>query len=182
MSEGTEVTTVISRHIKRGRDKEYAEWFGRILEAMKGFPGYRGVTVVAPGGADPDARIVVYRFSDKTSMENWENSPERKKLLSEVEEYAVQVYNKASGLETWFELPNVHSVVPPPKWKMVAVTFLAAGVISFISHLILGSYIGGWPLAVTTVVYVAILVLTLTYFAMPNLTKALRRWLYPGPG
>ncbi len=181
MSETSEVTTVISRHIKPGHDKDYAEWFGRILDEIKKFPGYRGVTVVAPGGTDPDARIVVYRFADKTMMENWESSPERKKLLSEVENYATQIYTKASGLETWFELPNTHSVVAPPKWKMVAVTFLAASIISYVSHLILVPYFGAWPLDATTLVYVAILVLTLTYVAMPNMTRALRRWLYPGP-
>jgi antibiotic biosynthesis monooxygenase (ABM) superfamily enzyme len=181
MPEGAEVTSVVSRHIKPGRDKEYSDWFGRMLDTMKGFPGYRGVTVVVPGGTDPDARIVVYRFADNATMENWENSPERKKLLSEVENYSTQTYTKASGLETWFELPNTHSVVPPPKWKMAAVSFLAAGVISFVSHLILGSYLGTWSLAATTIIYTGILVLTLTYFAMPNLTRALRRWLYPGP-
>jgi uncharacterized protein len=181
MSEGTEVTTVITRHIKPGHDKEYAGWFGRILEAMKKFPGYRGATVVVPGGTDPDARIVLYRFADKTTMENWENSPERKKLLSEVENYSTQIYTKASGLETWFELPNTHSVVPPPKWKMAAVAFLAASAIAYVSRLILGPYLGTWPLAVTAPFYSAILVLVLTYFAMPNLTRVLKRWLYPGP-
>jgi hypothetical protein len=64
---------------------------------------------------------------------------------------------------------------------MAAVAFLAASIIGFISHLILESYLGTWPLALTTLVCAAILVLTLTYFAMPNLTRLLRRWLYPGP-
>jgi uncharacterized protein len=180
-TESTEVTTVISRHIKPGRDKEYSEWFGRILDTMKKFPGYRGATIVVPAGADQDARIIVYRFADKATMENWENSPERKNLLSEMENYAAQTYVKASGLETWFQLPNTHSVVPPPKWKMAAVTLLAASIVSFVSHFILGSYLGTWPLVVTTIIYTGILVLTLTYFAMPNLTRVLRRWLYPGP-
>ena len=113
-------------------------------------------------------------------MENWESSPERKKLLSEVEDYSTQVYAKASGLDTWFELPDTLSVVPPPKWKMAAVTLVAASIVSYISHIVLGPYIGSWPLEVATVVYVAVLVLTLTYFAMPNLTRLLKRWLYTG--
>jgi len=181
MSQDTEVTTVISRHIRPGREKEYAEWFTRILDTIKKFPGYRGTNVVVPGGMDPDDRIVLYRFDDKTSMENWENSPERKMLLSEVENYATQIYTKATGLETWFELPNSHAVIPPPKWKMTAVAFLAASIISFASHFFLIPYLGAWPLLATTLIYTAILVLILTYFAMPNLTRVLRRWLYPSP-
>lgn len=181
MSEDTEITTVVTRHIKPGRDKEYAEWFGRLLDAIRKFPGYRGNTVVIPPGVDPDVRIVVYRFADKSSLDKWEDSPERKKLLSEVDHYSTQTYSKASGLETWFQLPNTHSVVPPPKWKMAITTLLAASITSFVSHFILGPYLNSWPLAVATLVYTSILVLTLTYFAMPNLTKGLRRWLYPGP-
>ena len=73
---------------------------------------------MVPGGTDADARIVVYRFADKTTMENWENSLERKKLVSEVESYSTQVYTKANGLETWFVLPNAHTVVPPnERWS-----------------------------------------------------------------
>jgi antibiotic biosynthesis monooxygenase (ABM) superfamily enzyme len=180
MSE-TEVTAIINRHIKPGREKEYSDWFGRALETMKKFPGYRGVTAVVPGEADPDARIVLYRFADRTSMDNWEGSPERKKLLAEVENYSTQSYSKASGLETWFVLPNVHSVVAPPKWKMVMVTFVAAGLVSFVSREALGPYVIDWPLELSTALYTAVLVLTLTYLVMPNLTRALRKWLYPHP-
>ncbi len=176
-----EVTTVINRHIKPGHEKEYADWFGRILDTMKNFPGYRGVTVVVPRGTDPDARIILYRFADKTAMENWENSPERKKLVSEVENYATQIYTRASGLETWFNLPNTHSVVPPPKWKMAIVVFVAATLVSFISKLVLGPYVANWSLLETSILYSIILVLALTYFAMPSLTRVFRRWLYSGP-
>jgi antibiotic biosynthesis monooxygenase (ABM) superfamily enzyme len=74
MSDATEVTTVTNRHIKRGYEKEYTEWFGRMLNPINQLPGYRRVTSVVPGGSDPDGRIVLYRFADKTSMDKWENS------------------------------------------------------------------------------------------------------------
>jgi uncharacterized protein len=106
LSEDTEVTTVVTRHIKPSRDKEYAEWFTRLLDTIKKFPGYRGNTVVIPPGTDHDVRIVVYRFADRGSLENWENSPERKKLLSEVDNYSTQIYNEARGLETWSSCPT----------------------------------------------------------------------------
>jgi len=177
----SEVTIVVSRHIKPSREKEYNEWFRRLLDTIKKYPGYRGMNVVMPKGIDPDSRIIIYRFADARSADNWENSYERKQLISEVKNYSEQAYGKATGLETWFELPNTHLVIAPPRWKMVAVTFIAASLTSFISHIILGPYIGGWPLALTTMAYTIILVLTLTYLAMPNLTKAFRIWLYPEP-
>jgi uncharacterized protein len=89
--------------------------------------------------------------------------------------YSTQTYNKASGLETWSQVPNTRSVAPPPKWKMAIVTVLAASIMSFPSRFILGPYLDSWPLVLTTLIFTTMLVLGLTYFAMPNLTKALRR-------
>jgi uncharacterized protein len=104
MPTDNEVTTIINRRIKKGRSLEYANWFGRMVEAAKKFPGFRGISVIVPG-SDPDARIILYRFSDIATQENWEKSEERNVLLAEVDELATQVYEKAAGLETWFNLP-----------------------------------------------------------------------------
>ena len=180
MSESQEVTTVVQRHIKPGHDKNYDQWFDRLLKVLKTFPRFRGITVVVPGGKEPGVRIVIYRFADKESMDKWESSPERKELFAELENYATQAFApQATGLETWFKLPDSSFVVPPPKWKMAAVTLLASATISFVSRLILTPYLIHFPLVVSTTIYSAILVLALTYFAMPNLSRALRRFLYP---
>ncbi len=113
MPESQEVTTVINRHVKPGQDQNYAAWFSMIVDAMKTFPGYGGTTVVIPEGPDRDMRIIIYRFADKATLDNWESSKARKELLSEVDKYSTQVYVKATGLEKWLKLPDVHSVVAP---------------------------------------------------------------------
>jgi uncharacterized protein len=169
---------VIDRRIKPGCEKQYADWVGRVIESMKKFSGYLGVSIVVPQG-DPDGRLVINRFTDRTSMENWKNSPELRGFLSEVDNYATQTFTEASGLETWFKPPDKRSVIPPPKWKMFLVTTFASSIISYISRLILEPYTRAWPLLVSAPFYVAILVFILTYFAMPNLSRLLRRWLYP---
>lgn len=178
MVESTGATMIINRRIKSGHEKEYADWVGRVLESMKKFPGYLGVSIVVPQG-DPNGRLVLNRFTNKISMENWKNSPELRKFLSELDDYATQTYTEASGLETWFKPPDSRSIIPPPKWKMFLVTSVTSSLISFVSRLILEPYTRTWPLLVTAPFYVVILVFILTYFAMPNVTKLLRRWLYP---
>jgi len=180
MSENQEVTAVIQRHINPGHDKDYDQWFDRLLKVLKTFPRFRGITVVAPGVKEPNVRIVIYRFADRASMDNCESSPERKELFAELEKYATQAFAPhATGLETWFKLPDSSFVVPPPKWKMAAVTLLASSIIGFVSRLILMPYLIHIPLVVSTIIYAAILVLVLTYFAMPYLSRLLHRWLYP---
>jgi antibiotic biosynthesis monooxygenase (ABM) superfamily enzyme len=102
--ESKEVTVMINRRVKPGLELEYANWFGRLVEAVKKAPGFRGITVIVPD--DKDSRIILYRFADTETNENWENSSIRKELLSEANEYATQTYESAGGLETWFHLPS----------------------------------------------------------------------------
>jgi len=174
-----EATLVVSRRIKPGREKEYEEWVHRIIAVAMDFPGFVGVTTLAPEGAKSNVRYLVWRFEDKTSLENWKNSPLRIKLVDEVKNYATHQFAEATGMETWFALPKMESVVPPPKWKMALVTILGAYVISFLAHLLLNQYIDSWPLFANTLLFICILVLLLTYLVMPYLSRLLRTWLYP---
>jgi antibiotic biosynthesis monooxygenase (ABM) superfamily enzyme len=104
------------------------------------------------------------------------------KLLEEVNNYSERYHETATGLETWFALPTLKtqiSLTPPPRWKMAIVVFIAAYAISSLSRFILNPLLEQWPLLGNTVIYTAILVASLTYFAMPVLSRLLRQWLYP---
>jgi hypothetical protein len=63
---------------------------------------------------------------------------------------------------------------------MAIVIFFAAYAISAISRYILNPFTGQWSLLGNAVIYTAILVISLTYFALPIANRLLRRWLYPG--
>jgi len=178
-SHSDEATLVVSRRIRPGKEKDYEEWVKRITEAARSFPGFIGATTLVPEGPEPTIRYVVWRFEDKATLENWKDSPTRKKLIEEVERYATNHFSEATGLETWFALPNMSAITPPPKWKMALTTILGAFVVSFLAHLLLNPYLGPWPLFASTLVYICILVVLLTYLVMPNLSQLLRKWLYP---
>ena len=106
-STNEETTTIVSRRIKPGHEREYADWFSRVTEAIKKAPGFRGVTVIIP--EDSDSRIILYRFADVASMQNWEDSRERKALMSEVQHYATQKYDSQSGVQTFFHVDDSKS-------------------------------------------------------------------------
>jgi antibiotic biosynthesis monooxygenase (ABM) superfamily enzyme len=177
--EASGATEVIIREIKAGREKDYDEWNRRFLELKKRAPGYLSTTIIAPGGRNSSIRYIITRFKDKDSLESWQKLENREKMFEEVNSYSTPHYRSATGLETWFTLPKLEAVKPPPRWKMVLVTFLAAFIISWVASFFLNPIIGSWPLLASNLVITAILVLGLTYFAMPLLTKLLRRWLYP---
>jgi antibiotic biosynthesis monooxygenase (ABM) superfamily enzyme len=173
-----EATLVVSRRIKPGREKEYSDWLRRVIEAANRFPGYRGVTTLAPEGFASDIRYMIWRFDNQKDLDNWEKSDVRNRLAAEVRNYAEQHYEESTGMETWFTLPDMHRIVAPPRWKMFLVTTLAAFLVSFVVRLALTPFLGAWPLVLTSLIYSALLVGALTYFAMPWLSRLFRRWLF----
>ena len=173
------VTSVISRSIKPGYEKDYDDWVLRYLALERKALGYLGTTIILPGGASSNVRYIIRRFTDKASMEIWDNSQESKELLKEANKYSTRHYETTTGLETWFAVPDLKTAVAPPRWKMAIVVFVAAYAISLISRYILNPSIRDWPLPATGIIFTAILVIGLTYFAMPILSRLLRRWLYP---
>jgi uncharacterized protein len=178
-NESSGATEVIGREIKAGREKDFDEWFRHFLDLKKRASGYLSTTVIAPGGSNSGTRYIITRFSDKESLETWQESEERTKMLDEVNRYSTPHYKTATGLETWFALPKLEAIKPPPRWKMALVTLVAASIISTVAQFFLDPIIVSWPDMVKSLMITTIIVLGLTYFAMPQLTKLLRRWLYP---
>jgi antibiotic biosynthesis monooxygenase (ABM) superfamily enzyme len=171
-----EVTEVICRNISAGHEKDYNDWLERFMISERQFPGYLGTTIIAPGGNTSSVRYVINRFSDQASLDAWEKSKVALSLIDEVNKYAT--LQRVTGMETWFSMPNLNTTSAPPKWKMAIVSFIAAYSISSVAHYILSIYLGQRPL-LTELLMTIILVIGLTYFAMPLLSRLLRRWLYP---
>jgi uncharacterized protein len=172
-----EVTEVISRNIAAGHEKDYDDWLERFMISERQFPGYLGTTILAPGGNISSLRYVINRFADQASLDAWENSEVALSLIEEVSKYST--LQRVTGLETWFNLPNLKTISAPPKWKMAIVSFIAAYSISSVAHYILNIYLGQQRPLLTEILMTVILVIALTYFAMPLLSRLLRRWLYP---
>lgn len=131
-----EVTVVVNIRIKPGCEKDYDGWLERFLILQRKVPGYLGTTAIMETGTDSSVRHMIHRFRDKASLEAWENS-EKLHKLTEVNQYSTPYLQKATGLETWFSLPDLKAIVPPPQWKMAIVTFIGAYCISLLYSLTL---------------------------------------------
>jgi antibiotic biosynthesis monooxygenase (ABM) superfamily enzyme len=177
-----QVTSVICRNIKPGYERDYDNWARRYLTYQRKAPGYLGTTIIVPGGSKSSMRYIIRRFVDKAAMDAWDNSQLSQKLLQEADNYSKRHYETSTGLETWFTLPGLITLSqsPPPRWKMALVIFFAAYAISSLSRSILNPLLEEWPILGNAVIYTGILVVSLTYFALPVLNRLLRRWLYPG--
>ena len=173
-----EATVVVSVRIRPGCEKDYEEWLGRFLILERKVPGYLGTITIMKTGTNSNARHVIHRFKDKVSLEAWENSEDLRKLREESNKYCTPYPQKATGLETWFTVPDMKAIVPPPKWKMAIVTFIGAYCISSLASIVLSPFLALHPLLFDLFKTIT-LVIGLTYFAMPLLSRSLRRWLYP---
>jgi len=143
-------------------------------------PGHIGTTIIMQGGTDSGIRHIIHRFSDKALLDTWEKSDESLKQIEEANKCSTRYYERATDLETWFALPDLKTIVAPPQWKMAITTFIAAYCVSSLVTLFFtfSLYIRQSPYLANTIM-TTILVLSLTYFAMPILSRLLRRWLYP---
>lgn len=173
-----EVTEVVRSEIRQGHEKRFDEWFKRFSDLQKKTSGYLGITVLAPQRGDSNLRYVITRFKDVSSLENWRESEDRKKLVEEVRTFSIPHYERATGLETWFAVPESDST-SPPRWKMSIVIFFAAYIISASAFTILGPIVVSLPFLLSNVLITGILVVGLTYLALPALTRLAKRWLYP---
>src|SRR6476659_4930644 len=109
----SEFTEVITRNIIPGNEKNYDDWLQRFMKSERQFPGYLGTTVIVPGGNISSVRYVINRFADQASLDAWENSEVAISLIDEVNKYST--LQRVTGLETWFTIPDMKAIVPPPK-------------------------------------------------------------------
>jgi antibiotic biosynthesis monooxygenase (ABM) superfamily enzyme len=171
------VTVVVTRDVLPGRERDYEEWTHRIIYDAVPF-GSLGAAVITPEGNTPGRRIVVHRFANEEAHKAWEESEERRALLREAEHVSVPHYQRATGLETWFALPDERAIVPP-RWKMLPATFLGAySLVVLLSAFVL-PWVEGWPLLARAALLPVVVLTLMTYVVMPQLTRLLRRWLYP---
>jgi antibiotic biosynthesis monooxygenase (ABM) superfamily enzyme len=66
------VTSVVSRSIRPGYEKDYDDWVQRYLALERKAPGYLGTTIILPGGTSSNVRYIIRRLTDKASMQVWQ--------------------------------------------------------------------------------------------------------------
>lgn len=68
---------------------------------------------------------------------------------------------------------------PPPRHKMALLTWPAAWALITLVLWALGPAMGGWPLPLRTLVLSVFMVVGLTWFVIPYLTRVFAGWLAP---
>ncbi|MCJ7604919.1 MAG: hypothetical protein MUO19_02660 [Dehalococcoidales bacterium] len=176
---GKDVTVVVSRTVFPDHEQEYDNWVRRLVAAASEAPGNTGVTTLIPQRGKTGLYHVVFKFKDQKSVDLWEISSARQILTSEADQFSRSHRQAATGLETWFSIPDCPQLETPPHWKQAIVTSIGVYAVSAIIIKVLGLFNLTWNFFVENILVSVLVVGALTWAVMPFLTRVIfRKWLY----
>jgi antibiotic biosynthesis monooxygenase (ABM) superfamily enzyme len=175
------VAVRVTRRVKPGRVEEFEEWVSGITAATSRFPGYLGTEVLKPGDPSDTDYHIIFKFDHMSDLKRWEDSDERRDWCLRVEPLQEGPAHRhvVSGLERWFVLPSNRDTPPPPRYKLVAITWLAIYPLITAVFFFFGDPLQQLPLGIRTLVVTAIIVPAMIYLVLPLMTPLFTRWLYP---
>ena len=177
------VTVVISRRVKPGCEEAFEKFISGITAAAMTFEGHLGANVFRPSDSRDREYKIIFKFDRASNLRIWQESECRRQWLARAESLRLEPakIRVITGLETWFTLPSPKPILPPPRYKMASITLLALFPLIQLANITLAPLLNLLPLPslLRNLIITAILVLTMTYVAMPRMTKLFAKWLYP---
>jgi antibiotic biosynthesis monooxygenase (ABM) superfamily enzyme len=177
--ENEPVTLIISRKIIPDKQEDFEQWIDKILSAEANYVGYMGATIIRPSDPSKQEYSIILRFDSYSHLKKWEISQERKKFLDKVKKFEIKKSKqRVTGLEYWFTLPDAKTSLPPSPYKMMIATFIGIYPLSVLINYSLGPALGSYHILIRSFIVALILVILMTYMAMPLVTLLLKKWLY----
>ena len=175
-----QVTAIISHTVRSGREQGYEEWLHGIATDAHKFQGHLGVSVIRPWDHAHPEYVAIVKFDQYSNLKIWMESDIRKEWIGRLQPLLEKPEDvqTLTGLETWFTLSN-KLMVPPPRYKIVLVTWLGVFLMLSIPNRVLVPLLSEFPILLKQLVSTGFSVVLLTYLIMPHLTQLFRKWLYP---
>ena len=174
------VTVSIARKVRPGREANYDKWVSDIVAAAATYPGHLGASVLRPSPQTDGKYVIIYRFDTYAHCRAWEASALRQERLAQLEGIVEgeDDVKSVTGLEFWFDLPQVPAAARPAPHKMALTLTVVVYLMLSIVQWVLSPVTAGLPDPVALFVVVAVQVVLLTYVVMPRVTQLLKGWLY----
>lgn len=177
------VHMAITRRVRKDRVGEFERELISFASASLADPHSRGVHLLYP---TPDAETPEYgilrSFESAEARDAFYRSDFYRHWAERIEHLVegAPVARELNGLEAWFRGPGM----PPPRWKMAILTWIAVWPVSMLVPKIIVPLIGDrLPHVLRSGVVAAGIVAVLTWLAMPLLVKIAHRWIHPSsPG
>ncbi|WP_392532788.1 antibiotic biosynthesis monooxygenase [Nostoc sp. C117] len=173
------VTVVITQLVKPGCEKAYEAWLKDITSVSRTYAGHMGTNVIRPQLGVRSEYVIIFRFDSYENLKAWMTSEDREFWLNKgkplIESDAdVQ---EICGLEAWFSLPG-KPLKTPPRYKTALLTWSAVFVLINLLNTFLVPLLRGLPPLIISLIVTIIMVVLLTYFVMPRVSRFFSFWLY----
>lgn len=186
------ITVAVTRHAREGVDERaLLAWLRAGTSMAEGFPGFLGCGWVR-SKHDPREWHMLYRFTDRAALHQWEGSAERSWWLRSGEELVEpHKVETRTGIEGWFDHDPVDvsmerlvaepdAPAAPPRWKQATVIWSTFFPLNLLATVTLGVLIAAWPVVLRVMVTTLVLTPIMTYLLLPLMTRALSPWLHSG--
>jgi uncharacterized protein len=176
------VTVLVTRSPRKSNQKEFEQALSDTIDAALKFPGHLGVTVLKPQRGESNDYQIIVKFASETDYQRWCCSNEAAhwfEILNRLEDKPPNL-EIMSGIETWFAVNGSTSrpMIPPPRYKMAIVTWIAIFVLIVIINLLFGSFLASLPMLLRSFLLTVGLVGLMTYVVMPQMIRLFSGWLY----
>ena len=173
-------TVVVSHFVKPGKEEAFEHALKQALEKAKTYKGYAGIQTLEMHGQAENEYILLIRFDTEANYQIWAASDTRKEWAQEIKQFITRQSQVRfeEGLEFWFSMPSVTHAKAPKKWKMALLTWMVIYPSVLLLSTLAGIYLNFLPLFARMIVVTVTLITLMTYFIMPNLTKAFAFWIY----
>lgn len=178
---GAEAVTVsIARKVTPGREADYEAWIKGISGVAATFPGHLGVNILRPARETEGKYVTIYRFASWEDCQVFQKSPERAEWLERLDDIVEgeAEFKRVTGLEFWFDLPEVPVAAQPSPHKMALTLIVVVYALVLAMNLTLGPLVADWPVWLKVALFVVGQVVLMTYVVMPRVTKLLKGWLF----
>jgi uncharacterized protein len=128
------VSAVISTRVKPGKEAEYRAWERRIAAAQSKAPGLQGYRFEPPVPGVQEDYVAFLRFDTEAHLNAWMDSPERKKLIEEGNDFTEEFHTRIArtGFDHWFGSAGATAQGGPAAWKMNMIVLLLLHPIVFL--------------------------------------------------
>ncbi|GAA4265897.1 antibiotic biosynthesis monooxygenase [Frondihabitans peucedani] len=186
------VTVAITRIVRDERIPEVTRWVQAGVNLANRHPGFLGSGWVRAHG-ESDEWHMLYRFADRQTLDDWEQSADRQGWLAEGRDLVVESrVERRTGIEGWFDSAEdgaafdsdhqgAGSPPPPPRWKQATSIWVGFFPVNLVFTYLTTLLVPGWSgLAILPRVLITTLTLTpiMAYWVLPLATRLLRPWLH----
>jgi antibiotic biosynthesis monooxygenase (ABM) superfamily enzyme len=183
---GEAVTAMISHDVRRGRERDFQRWQGKVGKAQEKFPGFLGVEAFEPVPGVQEHWVVMLRYDSRAHLDDWLESDTRKKLLDEGRDYFADfdVRTVKSAFSGWFRFNGGTAQEPPPNWKQAVSVVLGLYPTVMILNLTVGRGFAALRLPGYLAMFISnvLSVSILTWLMMPLVNRIFASWLSPSGG